>query len=196
MYLTFAVLRRYEAEGRRPEDLPLVHWGAQYGLERIQESFEGLLRNFEVPVLGAWLRGPVLWWSRLNAMGAPPSDRLGGQVAARLRQPGTDRDRLTTHLFQSTGESALGDLEEAFELAAEATPIAAKIRQAMRRKTLTKGVPEERLAEAEAAEVITAEERKLVERAREARLRAIAVDAFTLEELQGQEQEPPRAAVA
>lgn len=189
MYLATAVLRRFEAEGRRKEDLPLVHWAAQYSLAQIQEAFEGLLQNFNAPLLGSWLRGPARWWTRLNALGAAPSDRLGARAAALLQTPGEQRDRLTNHLFHPPRGSAFHTLEEAFSLAAASAPVVAKIRHAIRKKKLPKAAPESLLQEAEAGGVISAEERTLVEHSAAARRRAIEVDAFTLDELRGA---PPR----
>ena len=46
MYLCSAVLKRFEDDGRLEEDLPLLHWGMQDGLYRIQVAFDGVLQNF------------------------------------------------------------------------------------------------------------------------------------------------------
>lgn len=186
MYLGFATLRRYEAEGRRREDLPLVHWALQHSLARIQEGFEGIFANFDVPVLGAWVRGPVLWWCRTNPIGAEPSDRLGAQVAQILRQPGEQRERLTNDLFHaSTRDTHLGQLEEAFELAAAAAEPLARIRAASRRRELPKQSPESLVDRAVEQGVIDADAGDLIRRAAEARQRAIEVDAMTLDALRG-----------
>ncbi len=187
MYLAIATLRRYEAEGRRAEDLPLVHWATQYSLDRIQQAFTGLLANIDVPWLGAWLRGPVAWWHRLNPIGLPPSDLLGGQVAAVLRRPGEQRDRLTDGLFLGCPEGdAQRDLERAFELTVEATPLMARLRQAIRRGQLVPSPLAEMLTQAVAEGLLSEPEADLVREADEARQVAIAVDDMSLEELRAQ----------
>lgn len=184
MVLGFAALRRWEAEGRRPEDLPLVSWAVETSLARVQEVYEGLLQNFDVPVLGVWMRGPARWWARLNPMGLSPSDHLGSKAAAVLRKPGEQRDRLIADLYQAEDpDGPLAVLEDAFRRAVDAAPVVDEIRRAQRRGALPKGPAEARLAEAEAAGVIGGAERRVVEEAAEARRRAIAVDAFTLEAL-------------
>ena len=183
MYLAFSTLRRYEAEGRRQEDLPLVHWGVQYSLDRIQESFEGILRNFPAPVLGGWLRGPVSWWARLNPMGAAPSDRLGARVADAIRAPGEQRDRLTSDLFHSDGDGdALLLLERAFELVVRSAPAVAKIRRAVRRGDLHKAPVENLLGEAQEEGVVSFEEAELIRESTEAQFEAVRVDSFPAEE--------------
>lgn len=171
MYLATATLRRFEAEGRRAEDLPLVRWALDHSLARIQESFEGFFENYDAPLVGWWVRGPVRWWARLNPLGRRPSDRLGAEVARALQEPGARRDRLTTELYRPADAAhPLRVLETALELSVEAAPLVAKQRRAAR---------------AGEGDVLTAAERALVQRADAARQAAIAVDEFTLDELLG-----------
>jgi len=113
MVLGFAALRRYEAEGRRPEDLPLVDWSLEHAFGRIQEGFDGLFQNFDAPLVGWFVRGPWRWWARLRPIGSAPSDRQGAAAAAVLRRPGAQRERLTENIFIP---EALAALERAFEL--------------------------------------------------------------------------------
>jgi acyl-CoA dehydrogenase len=116
MYLALSTLRRFEAEGRREEDLPLVRWALDWSLARIQEAFEGMYQNFGGP-LAFWMRGPAAFFARLNPLGAPPSDRDGALVAAILQTPGAQRDRLTAGIFLSDSDQAVGRLERALDLA-------------------------------------------------------------------------------
>ena len=87
MYLGVATLRRFEAEGRRDADRPFLHWAMQYALAQIQQGFDGLFQNLNVPGLGWLLRGPIGLWSRMNPIGAMPSDALGHQIARALQGP-------------------------------------------------------------------------------------------------------------
>jgi acyl-CoA dehydrogenase len=121
MYLGFCALRRFEAEGRREEDLPLVRWAAEHALSRIQTAFEGIRQNFP---------GPLRFLIPRGRIGSPPSDRLGAEVAALLRQPGEQRDRLTAGLFlPADPHEALARLERAFVLTCEDAPEAASARE-------------------------------------------------------------------
>lgn len=120
MYLGFCALRRFEAEGRREEDLPLVRWSVEHALGSIQTAFEGIRQNFE---------GPLRFLIPRGRIGAPPSDRLGSEVAAILRKPGEQRDRLTDGIFLPVGaDEALARLERAFVLTWEDAPGAASSR--------------------------------------------------------------------
>src|SRR6476646_1776945 len=185
MYLGMATLRRYEAEGRQAEDLPLVHWSMQYAFAQIQIAFEGLFTNLSIPVLGPVFQGPVLWWWRLNPIGAMPTDELGGKLAQSVETPGAVRDRLTTNIYiPSHPDEALGRLEQAFQLSIQAEGILKTIKTAIREGKLTPAKPEQLIDAALAAEVITATEATLIREAEAARNEAIKVDAFSLEEYQ------------
>jgi acyl-CoA dehydrogenase len=183
MYLGLATLRRFEAEGRRGEDRPLVEWGLDHSLDRIQAAFDGILRNFKGRALGALLRGPAALWSRLNPIGAPPSDGLGSRLARILTAPSSQRDRLTEGIFLPTDPSeALGRIERAFSLGAEAAPILDRLDQATRAGVLPKAPPEGQVAEALTRGLLDAREAALLREATAAREDAIQVDSFTLRE--------------
>jgi acyl-CoA dehydrogenase len=186
MYLGAATLRRFEAEGRRPEDRPLLDWAMAESLWRVQEALEGIARNFAAPFVGWAIRGPAALWLRLNRLAAPPSDKLGGLAAAAILKPGEQRDRLTSGLFLPAGPGeALGRLERAFRLAHEAAPIEERLRRASRAGKLPSGRPEVVIAHAVALGLLTPAEAALVEEAAAARRDSIEVDSFSLEEYFG-----------
>ncbi|MDJ0706755.1 MAG: acyl-CoA dehydrogenase [Leptolyngbyaceae cyanobacterium MO_188.B28] len=185
MYMGAATLRRFEAEGRNPDDLPFVDWSMQYAFAQIQQAFEGIFRNMPVPLIGAWLRGPVAGWWRLNPIGAMPTDELGGAIARILQTPGSRRDRLTDGIYIPTQvDEALGRLEQAFSLSCQVEPILKKIKAASRSGQLPKGRPERLVMEALEEAVITREEVELIGQAEAARNDAVQVDSFTPEEYQ------------
>jgi len=178
LYLALCALRRFDAEGRREEDLPLLRWSVEHALVRIQTAFEGIFRNFEGPA-APFLRHFGAWWCRGNTVGHPPSDRLGAQAATTLRHPGEQRDRLTAGLYlPADPQQALGRLERAFTLATGAAPILDRIAKATRAGTLPTGAPESLLDAAVAAGVVQPDEAEQVREAAAAREDAIRVDSF------------------
>ncbi len=184
MYLAAAVLRRFGAEGRLADDLPLARWSLDHAFARVQEALDGIYRNFDVPIMGALMRGPVSWLHRANPIGSEPADALSEKVVDILTTPGDQRDRLTKEgLFIPEGEGeAVARLEEAFLLCCEAESVAKKLRAAVREKKLPKAAPLSLLKPAVKAGILKQEEADLVRRAEEARADAILVDAFTEEE--------------
>ncbi len=189
MYLGTATLRRFEAEGRREEHLPFVHWSLQYTLAQIQQAFDGLFHNMGFP-----FKGPITLWSRANSIGSMPSDKLGREVALGLQKPGAERDALTagTYIPPDTNE-ALGRLENAFRLVYEADPIAKKVMKAVRFGELAMDRIDRLAMKAIDAGIITQQEAVLLVVAEEARTDAIQVDSFTL--TGHMHQEPERSSV-
>jgi acyl-CoA dehydrogenase len=180
MYLGSATLRRFEAEGRQPEDLPLVHWAMQYALTQIQQAIEGIIRNFSLP-----LSGLVLGWWQLNFIGRLPSDQVGHQVAQVLQTPGEGRDRLTANIhIPDHPEESLGRLEQALRSSVQVESIAQAIKEAIRADRLPKAQPIQLIDAALEAGVISDREAALIQAAEALRTDTIQVDSFTLEEYQ------------
>ena len=184
MYLGTATLRRFEAEGRNPEDLPLVHWSMQYAFAQVQQGFTGILSNVPVPLLGII----AAWW-RLNPIGAMPSDQLGSQIAQIMQTPGTQRDKLTADIYLPTNSTeALARLERALVLSVEAEPILKKIKTASNLGKLPQAKPETLIRNALEAKVISLDEVELLTQAESVRNDVIQVDSFGLEEYQTAQQ--------
>ncbi|MBW4551628.1 MAG: acyl-CoA dehydrogenase [Aphanocapsa sp. GSE-SYN-MK-11-07L] len=180
LYLATATLRRFEAEGRNPEDLAFVHWGVQYSLSQIQQGFEGILSNLPLPAIA---RLPLLGWWRLNPIGSLPADHVGSQIARRLQTPGSDRDRLTAGIYIPTDpDQALGRLEQACRLCDQAEAIRKKIKSASRAGQLPAGKPEQLVEAALVAGIISKPDLELLHAAELASTDAIQVDAFRREE--------------
>jgi len=188
MYLATATLRRYEAEGRRKEDLPFVHWALQYAFHEIQNAFDGLFANMEMPGPGALLasifRGPIRWYASLNPVGHMPHDSLDFQVARLMQIPGEQRDRIFGEgIYVPTSlDDQFGKLEAAFKLTYESDGVAAKVRAAVRRKALKKAPAQQLYKEAVEKGIITRAEFENVARAEELRNQVIQVDDFGLQE--------------
>jgi acyl-CoA dehydrogenase len=184
MYLGASVLVRFEKEGRRKEDLPFVQWAMEHAFWRIQEGFDGLYDNFEVPGATWLFRGPIAAWSRINRLSAYPSDQLGHEVAQALQVPGEQRDRLTEGMFVPDElDEALGQLEHAFRLAFEAEDVQRKLKDGIKAGKLPrKAAPTETVRQAVRQGIITEAEALVLHEANEAREEAVRVDSFTLEE--------------
>ncbi|HEY6548106.1 MAG TPA: acyl-CoA dehydrogenase [Vicinamibacteria bacterium] len=186
LYLAVCVLRRFEAEGRRTEDLPLARFALDECFLEMQRAREGILRHLRVPGLGLFLRGPLSIWARLNPFGTGPRDEDGASCARVLLAPSEQRDRLTEDVYLPEGNTQpLARLENALKLASAAAPILERVRQASRAGTLPKGAPETLVAAALQSGVVTPTEGRLVEDAAAARRQAIEVDSFSPEEYFG-----------
>jgi len=126
LYMASMVLKHYENQGRRPEDLALVEWSCRTLLYRAQEQLHGFLRNFPNRPLAALMR--VVIFPRGRTYFAP-SDRLGGKLVEQVMKSCESRDRLTDGIYRTLEPgNPLGLLQEALVLADQAEPLEKRIR--------------------------------------------------------------------
>ncbi len=155
----------------------------QHCLAEIQKGFDGIFRNFNVPLFGWFFRYPIGLWSRLNSMGTGPDDQTMQQVAQAMQKPGEQRDRMTAGMYIPTAlDETVGQMEHALKLCTEADSIQKRIREAVKKKQLQKKAPALLQADALRLGIITSADAELMAKAEEARHAVVAVDSFTLEE--------------
>jgi acyl-CoA dehydrogenase len=149
----------------------------------MQDAFDGLFANMKVPGL-TWLFRTVIGpWSRFNAIGQPPSDKLGHEIARAIQEKEGARTWLTDGIYvPESADEALGKLEHAFRLSRDAYHVGQTIKDAIRDGRLPKRRPHQVLDEALEQGVITQDEYDLVYEADAARERYIQVDEFALDE--------------
>ncbi|HMN68819.1 MAG TPA: DUF1974 domain-containing protein [Bdellovibrionales bacterium] len=190
MFIATATIKRYEEEGRKPEDKRLLDFSMAVAFQKIQDAFDGIFGNMYASSL-PWIvrepvywffKGPVRWWSRLNFVGLAPTDRLTHKVAYGLLNSETQRERLTAGIYISGKlNDGLGRLENAYKVIRQADVVDKKIRAATKAKKLKKKSPT-LLDDALAAGVITQAEHQLITEAERLRWDAIQVDDFNQEE--------------
>jgi len=184
LYLCSATLKRFEDDGRPEADLPLFHWAMQDALVRIEQAFDGVLRNFPNRI-AAWMLRVLVFPRGMKAL--PPSDKLGHQIATLMMQPGETRDRLTSGMFlPQSKDDPVAALETALHSTLECEPLQAKVEEARKAHGVAKvrGMDElERIADARSKGVLRPEEALLLERDYEFRRKVIMVDDFAPEEL-------------
>nr|WP_232803139.1 acyl-CoA dehydrogenase [Gracilimonas amylolytica] len=182
LYLASGTLKRFEAEGRQEADRAYFEWAMEYSFYRIQQAFEGILREINVPGL-SWLFRLVGVWGRLNPIGTYPSDKLGHKVAQAMQVRGADRDQMTSGMYlPEDRESAIGRYEYTMQLNEEAWPVFKKLYKAIKSKELPKEPYLDIADLAVEKGVITKAEGELVKKTEIARNDAIQVDEFTLDE--------------
>lgn len=186
MYIGTAVLRRYEAEGRRKDDLPFVHFALNHALYEIQKSFDGIFANIGVPFLGWFFSGPIRMWSNLNALAGEHNDEHTHKIASKILSAGELRIRHTEGIFvPKNSTEQLGLLEEAFNVVKRAEAADRKIRKAIKEKTIAKLKGAAAVQAALEKNVISKTEFDDLTKADELRWKAIQVDDFSQEEYMG-----------
>lgn len=181
LYLASACLKHFHDQGEPEEDLPLLCWGVEDLLVRIEQAMHEVLLNFPDRGVGMLLRVIIF---PLGRRLKPPSDRTGRHVARLLMTPGPARDRLLEgcHVNRDP-EDVTGLLNDTLEKILLADPVEQRLAKALRSGELEDVEGIDYLAVAAESGVISPEEAKLVRDAREARRAVIEVDDFSKEEM-------------
>ncbi len=181
MYLLSATLRRFEAEGENIEDCPYVKFIGAQALSEIQKAYEDIYANIGTGAVNLLFRYVVGTLHRLNPIASRPSDELHRVLAAKLTDDLECRDRLTEGIYLPSDVSeSMRALESCFEKVLETKPIKAKIKTALRAKTLQKRPS--LYQDAEDAGIITPEEHRRLTEARELSESVVQVDTFKVDD--------------
>jgi acyl-CoA dehydrogenase len=194
MYIASMVLKHWENQGRRAEDLPIVEWACRHLLYRAQEQLHGFLRNFPSPVIGGFMRFFVF---PRGLQYSAPSDRSGRHLADLVLNPTAVRDRLCYPVYREVQpHNALGLLQEALELAPVAEPIDKRIRvEGVKTGKVTALDVPGQITQALAAGIISETEAAQLRDYDRKVMELIHVDDFESHELGTMAAAPPRAAV-
>ncbi|MBO9668050.1 MAG: acyl-CoA dehydrogenase [Bdellovibrio sp.] len=183
MYIATAILRRFEAEGRREEDLAFAHYNLKMCMVEIQKGFDGIFDNLKIPGLRWFFKGWIGAWSRINSIGSQASDGWTHAIASEMMKEGGLRDRLTQGIYlPQERDQALGRLDYAFSVSLRADAAEKKIKKAIREKVLPKQKTNTLIDEAASKNIITSDEAKLLKEADAVRYDAILVDDFNEEQ--------------
>lgn len=183
MFIATATLRRFEAEGSRKEDLPYLDYSMQVAFWNMQQAFDGIYANMDVPVIGFLFKHVVGWWSGMNKFSHEPSDALTHKLASMMLQDNEQRERLTAGIYIPKDTSqGMGRLEHALKAVKQEEAIDKKIRAAVANRTLAKKKGPAILDDAVAKGVITKDEQKMYLDAEKLRYDAILVDDYSQEE--------------
>jgi acyl-CoA dehydrogenase len=175
MYIASCVLKRYEDQGRPPEDLPLVEYACRDALYRLQESMHSFLRNFPNRFVAWVLRFLIFPRGRMYSAA---SDHLGHQIAELISMPGPSRERLTRNTYTGDHHTPVGMFKEALELATRLEPVERRIREAEKKGTLKLARGASLTAAAQQAGIIDAKEAADMARLDELTAEIVAVDDF------------------
>ncbi len=180
LYLVSATLKRYNDEGRKKEDFPLVQWSCQEHLYHCQKALADLINNMPYAPLRATLKVVLFPWGRPVRK---PTDELEHQVANILQVPSESRERLGSYLYLTNEDKNLiGKQEQVLKDILAVEPIFDKVCKAKGvklpfmalDKIATIGLELEAITQTEADALIAAEV---------GRLQTINVDDFDHKDL-------------
>jgi len=181
LYITSAMLKRYQDQGNPVADQPLLAWAFHDAVHKIELALSGALRNFPIRPVGYLLWILIFPWGR---RAQPPSDRLGHRAAALLMSPNEARDRLAEGVFTTPcANNPAGRINSYLQKVILAEPVERKFLKALKNSDIEALDFASQLDEGVREGWITADERKQLEELREMTIDAISVDDFDAEEL-------------
>jgi acyl-CoA dehydrogenase len=182
LYIGSAVLKHYENQGSHAEDLPIVDWTCQKILSDLQTAFDGVLTNFPNYFLELSLRMVIF---PLGRRFKAPDDTLVHKVSDILLTASDTRYRLAEGVYlQLDGDNMPAVIDEALQIVIKADAAEKKLDVAIREGKVTANTFEEMVEQAFAKQVLDKEEVSLVNAAKQARDKIIAVDDFAAEEIE------------
>ncbi len=132
LYLASATLKRYNDEGRKTADFPLLQWAVEDCLYNIQHAIDELISNFPNKIVGKVLRViifPLGTWLK------KPNDEVSHKVAQLLQTPGSARTRLGQGQYLTRdGNNIFGRLEQVLEEIISCEPIYEKVCRELNKK--------------------------------------------------------------
>jgi acyl-CoA dehydrogenase len=132
LYLASATLKRFNDEGRKEEDFPLMQWAVEDSLYRTQVAISELIDNFPNKFVALKLRAIIMpfggWLTK-------PSDMVDHKVARILQTPNEVRSRLGEGQYLTRDpENLLGQLEQTLDDILACEPIFDRVCKAIGKK--------------------------------------------------------------
>jgi acyl-CoA dehydrogenase len=168
LYITSAVLKRWQDRGKPDAEFPLVEYIARRSFSRIGRCLDAVLANFPSRPAAFVLR--IATAPRRVRRG--PSDVLRARCAELISTPGPVRDRLGADLTVPGQHPGIAALNDAFDAAVASDALRARLRE-------LKMTPEAALA----GGLITQEDKAQLDAFAAALHRVIAVDDFSADEI-------------
>ena len=182
MYLGVCILKKFDENGRKKEEIPLVEHAMKEQLGKAQIAIEGLYQNL-FGSIGKIFIFPFAMWARFNSFSCPASDSLQHKVVKNFIKNGSFRESLTEGIFISKDKNDnLGRIENALMLHEKSQSAFDKIKTAIKAQTLPRKHAQDLIEMAFEKSVITSEEKNLMQEAAAAVLDAMQVDEYSLEE--------------
>lgn len=178
LFIASATLKRFEDEGRKPEDRAAVEYMMAHALHEVEQALDGVIRNLPNRLFAASAR---IVCFPLGLRCHKPTDKHMDALVKELLDENSDfRDNITRQIYiPEKGELGLGLIEQARDAILEAQPAFKKLNKLKRTKQVAKDISEKMAEEALAKGLMTKDEVKLIVKAEELRYDAVQVDSFT-----------------
>ena len=185
MYMAVCALKKFDVEGRKPEDEVLIDYIMKDLFTKMQNAFDGLWQNLFTGWLNL-LAIPIAFYSKINAFVCQSSDDSENLLVKRALKSGEFRNNLTSGIYlPKDQDQALAKLENALLLFEKSEVVLTRIRKAVKENLLPKESKEninELLDIAVSKNIISKDDASIVKQSKAATYDAVQVDEYSLED--------------
>jgi len=180
LYISSAVLKRFEDEGRQQSDLPFVYYSLDHSLYQMGQAFEGLFDNFPARSFAFILKRLVF---PLGNHYKQVTDEVSKGVCSHMLRPGVMRNRLS-HLCYEGDSGGMYIMESAFIAMHKCEALFNTLYLAKKEGKLSSGLSvTQEIEQGKEMALLTDEQADQMIKANKLRLAAISVDNFKKGEL-------------
>ncbi len=188
LYLLSTALKRYEDDGRMPEDVAVIDAIARDRIAGIEKGLGEVIDNFPNPFLKFAL-GALIF--PLGRRARPSRDRENYRLARSVLGHSPFRDRLTRGVYLTFDPAdRTGMLEDALVKVEAAAEIEKKFFRAIKKGEIDRRLDRDAIEDAISKGILSAEEAQIMRVADEATDRVIKVDDFAPDALARPAQKP------
>ena len=182
IYMASMVLKSHENKGSPKEDLPLLTWSCDYLFAEFEKATHELLQNFPVRPVAWTLRALIFPWGRTEKQ---PDDKTSFKVARLMTNQTDARDRVLEGAFLTPGKlNTVGRLNAVLKVVDELDPIENKFAKAVKSGKIKHVFDMKQLIDdAQAADVLTAEEAQKLKDYDDLIMDFIHVDDFDFDDI-------------
>ncbi|MDD3761686.1 MAG: acyl-CoA dehydrogenase [Nevskiales bacterium] len=156
LYIASSVAKFYLEGSKSEAELAHARWALDNCMYEIAHAFDGFLRNFPVTWARVLMRTVVF---PLGNDARPVSDRVNAEVADLLLEPTDVRERLSWLVFKNGGKhDPIGRMEHAWDVSRETETAYQKFYRLAARGELSGDSVADKLADARARDLLSAEE--------------------------------------
>lgn len=125
MYILSAALKRWDDEGRKEADLPVLDYVAADAFSNIQTALDEVVANMPTR-WAAWILRAL---TMPGAQQRKPEDRLVAACSDLIYEPSATRDRITGHLAHGCNRDGIQVLNECFAKVTQLAPLMKRLRE-------------------------------------------------------------------
>jgi acyl-CoA dehydrogenase len=187
MYMAVCVLKKFNIEGKKPEDEIVIDYIMKDLFTQMQSAFDGVWQNL-FGKLFSFITTPIAFYSKINIFFCPAKDVVESDLVKKALKSGDFRNNLTSGIFipkihnDNERNQALAKLENSLLLFEESEIIIEKIKKSVKQNILPKKKVDELLELAVKRDIISQQDLEIVKQSRIAIYDAIQVDEYSLQE--------------